>query len=74
MIDGNSLPSDARGPSALFAVGGVILFWAYFEGLSLVNNFSYIGWALDYIMAFVGLYLIAYGLWMIVSSNQSKTS
>jgi len=45
-----------------------MLLWAYFDGLSLLNNFSYIGWILDYVFAFVGLYLVGYGLWMLISS------
>jgi hypothetical protein len=51
-----------------------MLLWAYFEGLSLLANSSDIGWVLDYAFAFVGLYLLAYGLWMLTGSGRAVLS
>lgn len=62
------MASDPKGGIVLFAVGGTMLLWAYFYGLSTVANNDIISQALDYIFAFVALYLIGYGLWMVIRS------
>jgi hypothetical protein len=70
------MASDPKGGIVLFAVGGTMLLWAYFYGLSTMADSDIISQALDYIFAFVALYLIGYGLWMIIRSAldvQTKT-
>ena len=53
----------------LFAVGGTMLLWAYFYGLSSAEDYFTIQQGLDYVFAFVAFYLIGYGLWMIISAG-----
>ena len=66
-----SISLGDKGGATLFAVGGVMLLVAYFWGLWIgpANNItSLVTWVFDFVLAFVGFYLVGSGLWMIIHS------
>ena len=70
----NSGISDGKGGAALFAVGGILLYWAYFYGVNYAFTGDWLDWIAPSVLAFVALYLLGYGLWTVLRSATTRVS